>query len=155
MKTPDLIKRLALVAAISLSPLSHAVYADVIPSVGAFASDGSVYAGESPDTHKPLYATPTDAPDLVSWSDATKYCSGLQSFGHTDWRVPSKKELAVLYEDRKALALNDTFKESGDSAGWYWSSTEHEGNQAWVQSFSDGKQNYDYQDDKSSLRCVR
>jgi cytochrome c peroxidase len=156
MKKQDLISRLALVAAISLSPWSHAVFADVVvPAIGAFASDGSIYGGESPDAHKPMYTTPADAPDPVSWSDANDYCSTLRSFGHDDWRVPSKKELEVLYENQKKEALNETFKEIGDSAGWYWSSSESDGGQAWVQNFGKGTQNQDYQDNRSSLRCVR
>jgi len=156
MKKHGLLSRLAFAAIIVVSPLPHAVFADdIAPSIGAFASDGSIYAGESPDTHKPMYTTPANAPDLFSWSDASNYCSTLQSFGHNDWRVPTKKELAVLYENRNTLALNGTFKSTGNSAAWYWSSTEYAGNQAWVQRFIDGKQNYDYQDDDSSLRCVR
>ena len=102
-----------------------------------------------------MYTTSGDAPNPVSWSDGKDYCSALQSFGHKDWRVPSKKELAVLYDNRNKLALNGTFKSTGGSAAWYWSSTEYAGNQAWVQRFIDGKQNYGYQDDDSSLRCVR
>jgi hypothetical protein len=156
MKIQGVIARLALAAAIALSPLPPAAFAEsYMPPVGGFATDGTIYAGESPDTKKPMYTTPADAPDLISWSDAKDYCGALQSFGHNDWRVPGKKELHLLYENRKKEALNETFKEIGDSAGWYWSSSESDGGQAWVQNFGKGTQNQDYQDNRSSLRCVR
>lgn len=74
------------------------------------------------------------------------------------WRVPTKGELNVLYNNRATIA---GFNESGSHpAGWYWSSS-HYCNDAWDQRFSDGSQGYDDGDDDyrkgsdSSLRCVR
>jgi hypothetical protein len=157
MKKYGLVFRLALAATITLAPLPEAAFGDgFTPAIGDFASDGSVYAGVSPDAHQPMYTTPEDAPDLFIWNDGQNYCGTLESFGHKDWRVPTKRELNVLYDNRNTGGLNVTFKVTGaGSAGWYWSSAEYDGNQAWVQRFSNGEQSYDYQDDKSSLRCVR
>ena len=118
--------------------------------------DGTIYAGISPDTHKAMYTTPADASLTMKWKAAMEYAAGLDAHGHRDWRVPSKNELNVLWENRDKGALNGTFNVTGSGlAGWYWSSTEFNGNYAWDQCFSDGNQYWDHKGYVSSLRCVR
>ena len=59
---------------------------------------------------------------------ARQYTQG----GYTDWFLPSKEELNLIY-------LNLRLKLQGDfSMGWYWSSTEVDGGSTWAQQFSDG-----------------
>ena len=124
-----------------------------VPQVGDKMPDGSVYAGISPDTNKPMYATPADAKLTMEWKQAMKYAEELDAHGHRDWRVPTKGELNVLFQNRAAIGR---FNVSGsDLAGRYWSSTESNGNHAWGQLFSNGNQDWDYKLDDSSLRCVR
>lgn len=41
------------------------------PAVGETCTDGSIYAGLSPDGGVPMYTTPADAPSLYSWNDGT------------------------------------------------------------------------------------
>ena len=36
--------------------------AEAMPQIGDEMPDGTVYAGLSPDTNKPMYTTPADAP---------------------------------------------------------------------------------------------
>jgi Protein of unknown function (DUF1566) len=153
MNKQGLIAGFALAAAMALSP--YAIGAS--PVVGDKTTDGTVYAGVSPDTHKPLYTTPADAPGIYTYNEAKSYCSALEASGHHDWRVPAKDELNVLYKNRKQGVLKGTFNETGSNpAGWYWSSSQSN-HYAWVQRFSDGNQfhngYYEYTD--SSLRCVR
>jgi hypothetical protein len=115
--------------------------------------DGTVYAGLSPDTRKAMYATPKDAPLTYTFNRAKEYAANLNAHGYQDWRVPTKGELNVLYNNRAAI---DGFDESGSNpAGWYWSSSQHDNNGAWAQRFSDGHQNYYTKLIDSSLRCVR
>src|SRR5205823_762495 len=71
--------------------------------------DGTIYAGISPDTHKPMYTTARDAPLAMKWKDAMKYAAALDAQGHHDWRVPTKAELNMLYENRDKSALKGTF----------------------------------------------
>src|SRR5947209_3092432 len=86
--------------------------------------DGTIYAGISPDTHKPMYATPADAALTMEWTQAMKYAEELDAHGHRDWRVPTKGELNLLFNNRAAIG---GFDESGSyPAGWYWSSTAFE-----------------------------
>ena len=123
------------------------------PRPGDRMEDGSIYAGVSPDTGKPMYATPADATLTYTFNQAQKYAAELDAHGHQDWRVPTKGELNVLYNNRAAIG---GFNESGSfPAGWYWSSSQGSNNGAWDQRFSDGHQDVFFKLNDSSLRCVR
>ena len=125
--------------------------------VGDEMPDGTIYAGISPDTHKPMYATPRDAPLTYTFNQAQDtYAAQLNAHGRKDWRVPTKNELNVLYENRNKGKLAGTFNETGSyPAGWYWSSSQYRDNYKWVQSLSNGDQNIGHRDFFASLRCVR
>src|SRR5690349_10129930 len=119
-------------------------------------ADGSIFAGISPDTHKAMYVTGADASLTVKWKKAMDYAAGLEAHGRHDWRVPTKAELNLLWENRDKGALKGTFNVTGsDPAGWYWSSTEYVNGYAWDQRFSDGGQLWNGKYVDSSLRCVR
>ncbi|MCC6365375.1 MAG: hypothetical protein IT165_17820 [Bryobacterales bacterium] len=60
---------------------------------------GTIYAGYSPNTGRPMHTTPAGAPTM-KWRDAMKYASKLDAQGHHDWRVPARAELNVLFENR-------------------------------------------------------
>ena len=123
------------------------------PVPGDRMPDGTIYAGDSPDTGKPMYTTPVDAPLAMTFNEASKYAKSLDAQGHQDWRLPTKAELNVLFNNRAAIG---GFNVSGsDPAGWYWSGTQVSKWNAWDQRFSDGFQDYGFKDDHSSVRCVR
>ena len=123
------------------------------PTPGDKMPDGTIYAGISPDTNKPMYATPADASLTMTFNGAKEYAAKLDAHGHQDWRVPTKVELNVLFNNRAAIG---GFNVSGsDPAGWYWSSSQDDVWTAWEQRFSDGPQGYSLQDLPSSVRCVR
>jgi hypothetical protein len=71
--------------------------------------------------------------------------------GYDDWFLPSRDDLNLLYTNLKAKSLGSF------GSGWYWSSSEVDGDSAWVQRFSDGAQSYggDYNYNKSSAYSVR
>src|SRR5690349_5979683 len=46
--------------------------------------DGTVEAGLSPETGKPIYTTQADAPGLYTFDQARAYCAGLNANGHGD-----------------------------------------------------------------------
>ena len=118
--------------------------------------DGTVYAGVSPDTGKALYAMPADGPLTYTFKEAQKDAETTNTqkpHGHNDWRLPSKAELNVLFNNRAAIG---GFNVSGSSpAGWYWSATPGNRWGAWCQRLSDGIQGYDGEDGQSSVRVVR
>ena len=134
------------------------------PEPGDKMSDGSIYAGISPDTGKPMYAAAADAPQLMTLKQAKAYAAALDAHGHKDWRVPSKAELQALFDNRSAIG---GFNETGLLfAGYYWSGSPYtESNQylapeyhdslAWAQSFSDGARAGHIHLDPYSVRCVR
>jgi len=119
------------------------------PRVGDKMPDGTVFAGISPDKQEPMYFTPADAPLKMKFNEAVDYTAKLDAHGHKDWRVPTKAELEVLFNNRAAIGG------FGSAAGWHWSSTETILSSAWVQSFFDGYQQPDYKDFRWSVRPVR
>lgn len=130
------------------------------PKPGDKMSDGTIYAGISPDTHQPMYTTPEDAPMTCTFNEAAAYANQLNAerhLGHDDWSVPTKAELNVLWKNRDEGALKETFNNvsASDPAGWYWSSTQKGNDDAWTQRFSDGNQYWDVKTLVSSLRCLR
>jgi hypothetical protein len=127
------------------------------PKIGAVMPDGTIFAGISPDTSKPMYATPADAPLTMKFNEAAAYAKKLNAekyLGHDDWRVPTKDELNVLFNNRAAVGGFNVH--GSDAAGWYWSGwSPNDGWRAWIQRFSDGCQYRNPEDSHSSVRCVR
>jgi len=123
------------------------------PNIGDNMPDGTVFAGVSPDTNKPMYATPADAPLIYTFNDAQGYAAKLDAHGHKDWHVPTKAELNVLFNNRAAIG---GFNVTGSvPAGWYWSASPNLKWHAWGQRFSGGYQLNDYKVNHSAVRCVR
>jgi len=124
------------------------------PKVGDKMPDGTIYAGISPDTSKPMYATSGDASSLtMKFNEAQKYAAQLEAHGLKDWRVPTKAELNVLFNNRAAIGGFDVT--GSYPAGWYWSASSDDTWNAWDQRFSDGNQAYNFKVNLSAVRCVR
>jgi hypothetical protein len=127
------------------------------PKPGDKMRDG-IYAGISPETGKAMFTTPADGPLTYTFNEAQKYVQTANAGkleGHDDWRVPTKAELNVLFNNRTAVG---GFNVSGSYAdGLYWSASPDTISTAWGQRFSDGSQFYNI--DKATLdlsvRCVR
>jgi len=124
-------------------------------SIPALMADGTVFAGISPDTGRPMYVTPSDAPLPLTWKQAMLYAASLDVHGHKDWRVPSRRELNQLFRGRAAIGNFNTSE--SDFAGWYWSSSTYYDFNAWAQRFRDGSRNLLNAEvsARASLRCVR
>jgi hypothetical protein len=74
-------------------------------------------------------ATGDSGAGVFYWKDAKKACADLGD----GWRLPTKDELNILYENR--------YKIGGfGSSGGYWSSTAVGNDDAWLQDFSTGYQ---------------
>lgn len=117
------------------------------PKPGDRMADGTVYVGVSPTDGRPLYAMPDDLPELCTWAGA-KTAAAAQTFaGHTDWRVPTKDQLQMIYRAQEAVG--------GFQRGWYWSSEEYFNNCAWCQNFGNGIRNGDFKYGTNRVRCVR
>ena len=86
---------------------------------------------------------------------ASELCQDLSLGGYTDWYLPSKYELNLMYENigqGDALGLGNigNFVNS-----FYWSSTENFSNVAWGQNFSGGVQSLGNKGAMVSVRAVR
>jgi hypothetical protein len=90
-----------------------------------------------------------------SGSYAAKLCYDLNLGGNTDWYLPSKYELNLMYQNigkGNALGLGNI----GNFANnFYWSSTELDLNSAWNQYFGNGHQNDNFKFMTDYVRAVR
>nr|NQU92046.1 DUF1566 domain-containing protein [Bacteroidota bacterium] len=80
---------------------------------------------------------------------AARICEDLVINEYSDWFLPSKGELNLMYNNLKITGLGsfeDTF---------YWSSTEYNDDGAWAQNFNSGFQYYYYKESKLCVRAVR
>jgi len=75
---------------------------------------------------------------------AASICDQLVLNGYSDWFLPSKSELNLLYQQRNFFANFEY--------GYYWSSSEYDTINVWNQYFPYGPQFYA---NKSSMACVR
>jgi len=83
---------------------------------------------------------------------AASLCYDLSLNGYTDWYLPSREELNLMYVNLKTQSLGNF------TSSWYWSSSENAGNEtsnAWEQNFSDGYQNYYGKSIAFYVRAVR
>lgn len=93
---------------------------------------------------------PEDAPKLMTYIDAVKWGEGLGD----GWRIPTKIELALMYEQKDAIGGFKTKSSGSDFPDWYWSSSEHRDNSSgvWFARFSDGDECW-FRKDNFRLSC--
>ena len=86
---------------------------------------------------------------------AAKLCSDLSLGGYSDWYLPSKYELNLMYKNigqGNALGLGNV---GGFANNFYWSSTEDDSYSAWSQYFLSGYQLDDPKGTNYYVRAVR
>ncbi len=93
----------------------------------------------------------------MNWKAAQEACKKLQLGGHSDWRLPTIRELLTLvdYERHNPAIDTDTFK---CESAYYWTSTpvaSSPGACAWLVGFDGGYAGWDGQDGDGHVRAVR
>lgn len=79
---------------------------------------------------------------------AAQQCANSTANGHSDWYLPAKDELSVLYTNRVAIG--------GFTNSWFLSSTESNSTNIWVRDFQFGNSNASRTKDQLTyVRCVR
>lgn len=114
------------------------------------AGEGGVFAGVmrgengQPDYLLIVYQEQSAA---APWQQKMDWAKGLEADGHKDFRLPTRREMRVLYANAK-----DLFKEE-----WYWTSEQHASNPdfAWVQHFDNGYQTNYREGNYYRARAVR
>jgi uncharacterized repeat protein (TIGR02543 family) len=93
---------------------------------------------------------------IVTWLNsnsetgrAAQLCNDLIVDGYSDWFLPSKGELNLMYENLKVFGVGGFI---GDD---YWSSSEYDAGIAWYQGFGDGGQGNSYKNKVYRVRAVR
>ena len=80
---------------------------------------------------------------------AAQLCDTLALGGFTDWYLPAKDELNLMYVNLHTQSLG------GFASNYYWSSSEDSAYYAWRQNFSNGYQSYNGKDYTGCVRAVR
>lgn len=78
---------------------------------------------------------------------AFKLCKDLTDGGHTDWYLPARTELDLLFRNREAIGGFEMID--------YWSSADYSPRMAWGQEFGYGAQFGYFKDKLLAVRCVR
>jgi hypothetical protein len=120
----------------------------IVMHVGQKMDDGSIYAGISPDTGKTMFAAQADVSLSVTFNQAQDCAAAMIAHGRRDWRVPSRGELKVMFDNLAAIGGFDRGK-------WYRSATQETNFSAWCQNFGDGRQKQMGDEMPFALRCVR
>jgi hypothetical protein len=84
---------------------------------------------------------------------AARICYDLILNAYSDWYLPSKEELGLMYNNLKLIRLG------GFANSYYWSSTEEKnslpGQLAWMQAFDDGSRGGGFKSGKHNVRAIR
>lgn len=83
----------------------------------------------------------------VDWEKARKICEAYKVGNFSGWRLPSKDELNIIYQNRKYLG--------NYAKGGYWSNTEEGKNSAISQNFSNGNIGKSNKSAAMAVRAVR
>ena len=87
--------------------------------------------------------------------NAAELCLDLSLGGYSDWYLPSKYELNLMYRNigqGNALGLGNV---GGFAGNYYWSSAEYDNDGAWLQSFNYGTHFNFNKDNSNSVRAIR
>lgn len=88
-------------------------------------------------------------------NNAASICRSLTIGGYTDWFLPSKDELNLMYMNIGQGANGANANLGGFGIYVYWSSSENNSQTAWSQLFKTGYQYYNYKDYLFIVRAVR
>ena len=80
---------------------------------------------------------------------AADICANLTLGDYSDWFLPSKDELNLMYENLKVFGVG------GFADPYYWSSSEGSANHAWYQNFGNGVQDDGGKGNDLGVRAVR
>ncbi len=101
---------------------------------------------------------------------AAQYCENMVYAGYSDWHLPSKTEMALLYCNSDSANHNSSYPDEdancvgfggrnpvfeGFAAANYWVATESSSSDVWLQNFDTGQQTTTTKDATAYVRCIR
>jgi hypothetical protein len=87
---------------------------------------------------------------LFNWEDAVRSCKKSESNGYSDWFLPDKEQINLLYF-RKGVVGGFTH-----ASAIYWSSSESAEDCAWIKDFSSfGSQKAENKESYNRVRAIR
>jgi len=129
----------ALLSAIALPSRAEAV------RIGQRYAGGVVFFVDGSGQHGLVAATR----DLQGseWQHAKEACERFVHNGYSDWYLPSRRELDLLFDHKNAVGGFQDLR--------YWSSSEYDADNAWNQYFGNGDRYYVNKSDNGCVRAVR
>jgi hypothetical protein len=94
-----------------------------------------------------LEAAPPEMEFRAGWEAALSQYHPLVAAGN--WRLPTKEELELMYKNLKQKGIG------GFSNMLYWSSSQYNSSNSWVQDFGGGWQDFSPKNGTLAVRCVR
>lgn len=125
------------------APLTHTIGETFGGGIVFYVTPNGMHGLVAATQDQSADSTWVDAPNVVSIP--ANYNAAGQNF--TDWRLPTKNELNLLYGQRAVVG--------GFSTDFYWSATEYGVGGAWDQFFPDGNQYSDLKTFTFRVRAVR
>lgn len=130
--------------------VAYGPIAKIFTSVGEI---GDIYAGgiifylDETGRHGAVCAT-KDQATSIHWVGAVLLCKELELNGYSDWSLPTKEELDLMYTN---LYLSNI----GELSNYYWSGTESDYNDAWYWRMNYGSPYYNFKGNVLNVRAVR
>ncbi len=97
----------------------------------------------------------TGTAGTYTWQEALAYCEGLGFAGYSDWRLPNRRELLSITDDRKVDPAIDETVFPNTASDRFWTSSSYAGSSAWGVGFNLGYVVYYDNTNTSYVRCVR
>ena len=121
-------------------------------SLAEWGCDGTAIGGTLTDINTGAANTNAIVLGCTTAGIAAKLCYDLVLSTYTDWYLPSKDELNLMYQNLQTQSLG------GFASEYYWSSSEYAGSEtdnAWFQNFNGGQQNLHNKSNPRYVRAVR
>lgn len=83
---------------------------------------------------------------------AFELCENNTYHGKSDWYLPARAELNLLWLNQAAIDANAA---GNFTTSFYWSSTENDANYVWYQNFGSSVQDTNFKTGQFDIRCVR
>ena len=136
--------------------MKKATAPEIIPTKPGTAFAGGLYVARYFDgvTPRALIVAPREDGEFsdIAHADALKKAKAAKIGGSKDWKVPTRLQGLLLWQNRKALPKAEAFAEE-----WYWLLEQHESDSdsAWYQSFYWGYQDDVHKSYRFRVRLVR